>query len=247
MNSGYLLGAVVLATATLAPGAMAALKPEPFNPSIASFSNELEFDALRGQVKTFEQALYNDQNKPVMYAKGSFDKSGCLNEYEKLDSVNNTRIKLVRDVKTNTLVSSFDKSKTIELNKACQVVSLGGETADPKEYVYNDNFLVKVKGRKDAWVYKEYFYNPDGMPKAAVLYGDEKDILLITVPKQKLSDNWDYVSEAFDDGKPMSQAIRKCNYDKVSNPTVCYFVTLSQIDGTTTRKNEQIRYRVTYY
>ncbi|WP_058913224.1 YnfC family lipoprotein [Entomohabitans teleogrylli] len=240
-----IVGGLAMALSTFS--ALGALKSEPFNPIMASFSNELDFDALRGQVKSFEQAMYNDQNKPVMYAKASFDQKGCLNSYEKVDSINNGKIKLVRDVKTNRLISNYDASRVISLNSDCQIVQVSGEGKEPKQYIYDKGFLVKVKGARDAWVYKEYFYTAEGMPKSIVFYGDERDFLLIQEPKKKLSDGWDYITEGFDEGKPVYQSVKKCSYDAKSNPTECWFVTATQQNGLEKKKVERIRYAVTYY
>lgn len=228
--------------------AQAVLKPEPFNPAMASFSNELEFDALRGPVKSFEQALYDDQDNAVMLAKGEFDRQGCLTHYEKLDAVNNGKIKLERNVQNNTLVSLYDNSRVIQLNDRCQVVGADNSGDASKEYIYDGRgFLVKVKGRKDAWVYKEYFYTAEGMPKSIVYYGDENDFLITTEPKKKLSESWDFITEGLDEGKPVFQSVKKCVYDERYNPRVCYLVTATMENGVQSKKVEQIHYRVSYY
>ena len=237
-----------LLTLSVTTTALAALKPEPFNPIMASFSNELEFDALRGRVKSFEQALYNNSDTPVMYARGEFDPQGCLMSYEKIDGVNSGKIKLTRNTASNTLISAYDRQRVIHLNARCEVTKTDDNAGVVKDYIYDKNgFLVKVKGHKDAWVYKEYFYTPEGMPKSVVYYGDEKDFLIITEPKKALNDRWDFITEGLDDGKPVFQSVKKCVYDERYNPTVCYLVTAVVENGIQTKRVEQVRYMVQYY
>ncbi|WP_238714266.1 MULTISPECIES: YnfC family lipoprotein [Tenebrionibacter/Tenebrionicola group] len=221
----------------------------PFQPAMASLSNELEFDALRGRVKNFEQVLLGSDEGQLTIAKGRFDLHGCLKEYERMDFVNGQSIRLARADNSNTLVSARDKRNTIVLNKACQIVGTTN-SASPvsKLYIYDKNLLVKVKDARNAWVYKEYFYTPEGMPESTVFYGEEHDVLLITVPKRKLAEPWDFITQGLDNGVPFYQALKKCHYDKKGNPSVCDFVVDTLIQGGATEtEHQQIRYTTTYY
>ncbi|PMC12538.1 YnfC family lipoprotein, partial [Klebsiella aerogenes] len=61
MNKLFLLiPAALLLSACDKPSA-----PAAFTPEMASFSNEFEFDPLRGPVKTFTQILFDDQGEMV--------------------------------------------------------------------------------------------------------------------------------------------------------------------------------------
>lgn len=221
---------------------------EPVHPAMASLSNELEFDPLRGRVKSFEQVLYGNQDNRLMVAKGNFDPRGCLQDYERADLVNNRVMTLVRAGNSNTLVSTRDKRNTIVLNDDCEIVATTNSSPERKRYIYEKGLLVKVKDIRDAWVYKEYFYTPEGMPQSTVFYGEEHDVLLITEPKQKLSDPWDFVTQGLDNGVPFYQALKKCQYDEAGNPLVCDFAVDSLVQGGSAEKErQQIRYNTTYY
>ncbi|MTD37795.1 YnfC family lipoprotein [Erwinia sp. CPCC 100877] len=219
----------------------------PFHPAMASLSNELEFDALRGNVKSFEQTLYGVSDKPLMVAKGLFDPSGCLKEYERADRTSGESMKLVRDTHGNTLVSVRDKRNTIVLNDKCQIVETTNRDPARKRYIYEKGFLVKVKDAKDAWVYREYFYTREGMPKSMVLYGEQNDVLLITEPKRKLEEPWDFITQGLSNGTPFYQAMKKCRYDKMANPLVCDYAVNTLTNGGEKKERQQIRYRTTYY
>ncbi len=46
-------------------------KPEAFTPEMASFSNEFEFDPLRGPVKDFSQTLFDEHDEVVKRVSAS--------------------------------------------------------------------------------------------------------------------------------------------------------------------------------
>jgi hypothetical protein len=220
---------------------------QPFRPAMASLSNELEFDALRGHVKSFEQVLYGDGDKPLMVAKGQFDPSGCLKVYERADRTSGEYMKLVRGSDSNTLVSVRDKRNTIVLNDKCQIVETTNSDPAHKIYIYHKDFLVKVKDAKDAWVYREYFYTREGMPKSIVFYSEQNDVLLITEPKRKLDEPWDFITQGLSNGMPFYQALKKCRYDKMANPLVCDYAVNTLTEGGEKKEQQQIRYHTTYY
>ena len=66
----------------LAVGALSACDekgaPQAFTPEMASFSNEFEFDPLRGPVKAFSQTLYDEHDQVVKWVKGRLSSEGCF-------------------------------------------------------------------------------------------------------------------------------------------------------------------------
>lgn len=53
-------------------------KPEAFTPEMASFSNEFEFDPLRGPVKDFSQTLLDEHDEVVKRVSASLSREGCF-------------------------------------------------------------------------------------------------------------------------------------------------------------------------
>lgn len=216
----------------------------PFSPIIASFSNELDFDALRGHVRRFEQTLYDNNHLPLMMARGEFDISGCPTRYERIDNITEKQFVLVRDSTNRALVSPLDPAQQIHLNSHCQIASTQGKDAIVRQYVYRHDLLVKIKDVRDGYVYKEYFYTPEAMPKIVVWYSDNNDVLMLTEPKKRLSNPWDFVTQGYDNGHLVYQTFKKCHYDKYANPTGCALIIDNPGEGQTI---QEIRYSITYY
>ena len=52
--------------------------PEAFTPEMASFSNEFEFDPLRGPVKDFSQTLLDEHDVVVKKVSAQLSREGCF-------------------------------------------------------------------------------------------------------------------------------------------------------------------------
>lgn len=61
-----------------------------FTPEMASFSNEFDFDPLRGPVKDFTQTLMDEQGEVTKRVSGTLSEEGCFDSLELLDLENNT-------------------------------------------------------------------------------------------------------------------------------------------------------------
>lgn len=53
-----------------------------FTPEMASFSNEFDFDPLRGPVKDFSQTLLNDKGEVTKRVVGTLSQEGCFDTLE---------------------------------------------------------------------------------------------------------------------------------------------------------------------
>ncbi len=65
-----------------------------FTPEMASFSNEFDFDPLRGPVKDFTQTLMDEQGEVTKRVSGTLSEEGCFDSLELLDLENNTVVAL---------------------------------------------------------------------------------------------------------------------------------------------------------
>ncbi len=52
--------------------------PVAFTPEMASFSNEFDFDPLRGPVKDFSQTLMNEKGEVTKRVSAKMSQEGCL-------------------------------------------------------------------------------------------------------------------------------------------------------------------------
>ncbi len=62
-----------------------------FTPEMASFSNEFDFDPLRGPVKDFTQTLMDEQGEVTKRVSGTLSEEGCFDSLELLDLENHEK------------------------------------------------------------------------------------------------------------------------------------------------------------
>jgi len=93
--------------------------PVSFTPEMASFSNEFDFDPLRGPVKDFSQTLLNEKGEVSKRVTGSLSQEGCFDTLELHDVDNNTGLALV--LNANFYVDAVTHEKRLRLQGKCQL------------------------------------------------------------------------------------------------------------------------------
>jgi hypothetical protein len=185
-----------------------------YTPEMASFSNEFDFDPLRGPVKDFSQTLINEKGEAIKHVVGSVSEEGCFNELEFHDLENNTGATLV--LNANYYVDSLSGEKRVKLQGKCQLAELPGAAVT---YETDDNgFVVAAHGKETSVV---YHYDKDGYPLGKTTKAHD-DTLVITAKtgndkKKKL----DYTSESALNGKSIGLVKQTCDYDGHFNPLEC--------------------------
>lgn len=110
----------------LAVGALSACDekgaPQAFTPEMASFSNEFEFDPLRGPVKAFSQTLYDEHDQVVKWVKGRLSSEGCFDLLAFEDRENKTGAALVLDA--NYYLDAQSHEKRLRLQGKCQLAEM---------------------------------------------------------------------------------------------------------------------------
>ena len=89
--------AAITLLATVLVGCDNNTAPLSFTPEMASFSNEFDFDPLRGPVKDFTQTLFNDKGEVSKRVTGTMSTEGCFDTLELHDLDANTGVALVLD------------------------------------------------------------------------------------------------------------------------------------------------------
>ncbi|TNV19382.1 YnfC family lipoprotein [Buttiauxella sp. B2] len=185
-----------------------------YTPEMASFSNEFDFDPLRGPVKDFSQTLINEKGEVIKHVVGFVSEEGCFNELEFHDLENNTGATLVLDA--NYYIDSLSREKRVKLQGKCQLAELPGAAVT---YETDDNgFVVSARGKETSVV---YHYDMDGYPLGKITKAHD-DTLAITAKagndkKKKL----DYTSESTLNGKSIGLVTQTCDYDGHFNPLEC--------------------------
>lgn len=118
-----------------------------FTPEMASFSNEFDFDPLRGPVKDFSQTLMNDKGEVTKRISGTLSQEGCFDTLELHDLENNTGLALVLDA--NYYRDAETMEKRVRLQGKCQLAELpsAGVVWDTDD----NGFVVSATGRECCW------------------------------------------------------------------------------------------------
>ncbi len=87
---------------------------------MASFSNEFDFDPLRGPVKDFSQTLMSENGEVAKQVTGTLSQEGCFDTLELHDLENNTGLALVLDA------NYYRDAQTLEKRCSYREVPAGG-------------------------------------------------------------------------------------------------------------------------
>lgn len=113
--------AIMLLAATLV-GCDNSSAPLSFTPEMASFSNEFDFDPLRGPVKDFTQTLFNEKGEVSKRVTGTVSTEGCFDTLELHDLEANTSVALVLDA--NYYLDAETQQRKVKLQGKCQLAEL---------------------------------------------------------------------------------------------------------------------------
>ncbi len=189
-------------------------KPQAYTPEMASFSNEFNFDPLRGPVKDFSQTLMNEKGEVVKRVVGSVSSEGCFDTLEFHDIEANTGATLILDA--NYYLDAISREKRIKLQGKCQLAEL---PAAAVTYDTDDNgFVVKASG-KDVTV--EYHYDADGYPTDQTTTAKGSTLAVTTKTSADKKKMLDYTAISTLNGKPVTKIIQNCDYDAHFNPVSC--------------------------
>ncbi|WP_279045946.1 YnfC family lipoprotein [Cedecea davisae] len=188
--------------------------PQAYTPEMASFSNEFDFDPLRGPVKDFSQTLINEKGEVVKRVSGVLSQEGCFDSLEFHDLENNSGASLALDA--NYYIDAVSHEKRVELQGKCQLAGL------PKvgiSYDTDDNGFVTVARGKDVLV--DYKYDDEGYPLGKISKAKESELAIIAKAGTDKKKKLDYSAVTTLNGKNIGMAKQSCDYDRHFNPLSC--------------------------
>jgi len=218
----------------IAPGGSARVKPEivlialtvalsgcddpkgpiAYTPEMASFSNEFDFDPLRGPVKDFSQTLMNDKGEVTRRVSATVSHEGCFDSLEFHDLDANTSVALVLDA--NYYLGAQALDKRIKLQGKCQLAEL---PAIGLLYDTDDNgFVVAARGKETTVNYR---YDEEGYPLGKKTQTKDSTLDVKAITGKDKRKKLDYQSVSMLDNKTISRARQTCKYDKYFNPVSC--------------------------
>lgn len=102
-----------------------------FTPEMASFSNEFEFDPLRGPVKDFSQTLLNENGEVAKRVRGTLSQEGCFDTLELHDTESNSGMALVLDANYYLDAETLEKRSVYRGNASWRNYLLPGWCGTP--------------------------------------------------------------------------------------------------------------------
>lgn len=230
---------MTLSALWLLAGCDGASAPQAFTPEMASFSNEFDFDPLRGPVKDFSQTLMNEKGEVAKRITGTVSEEGCFDTLEFHNLEDNSGAALV--LNANFYLDAASQEKRVKLQGKCQLAELpaAGITYDTND----SGFVVKARG-KDATI--DYRYDADGYPLGKVtVAGQTKMTVLATVADNHKKLDYTAVSTLND--KTLGRVKQSCDYDRHFNPVSCKLEITDESASPPVHHNYTIKNTIDYY
>lgn len=188
--------------------------PLAFSPEMASFSNEFDFDPLRGPVKDFSQTLMNEKGEVAKRVSGQMSEEGCFDVLEFHDLENNTGATLVLDA--NYYVDGMTQEKRVRLQGKCQLAEL--PSAGVAWETNDDGFVVKSLSKERE---VNYQYDSEGYPLGKTSLTKGNTLAVMSTPSDDPRKKLDYTSVSLLNKQPVGNVKQRCDYDRHDNPVSC--------------------------
>ncbi|HGO5306824.1 TPA: YnfC family lipoprotein [Klebsiella oxytoca] len=202
----------------LAVGALSACDekeaPQAFTPEMASFSNEFEFDPLRGPVKEFSQTLYDEHDEVVKWVKGSLSSEGCFDLLAFEDLENKTGAALVLDA--NYYLDAQSQEKRLRLQGKCQLAEM--PSAGVSWETDDNGFVVTARGKESTATYR---YDSEGYPLGKTTTAKGERFTVSSTPSSDPRKKMDYTAVSIFNDRTLGNVSQTCDYDDHDNPVSC--------------------------
>lgn len=233
------LAAGMILTALLA-GCDNASAPLSFTPEMASFSNEFDFDPLRGPVKDFSQTLLNEKGEVAKRVSGTLSTEGCFDTLEIHDVESNSGVALV--LNANFYLDAQTSEKKVRLQGKCQLAELmpAGLSWDTNDA----GFVVSAHGPKTEVNYR---YDRDGYPLGKTTVSGEQKLSVSATPSADLRKRLDYRAVSTLNDKTLGSVRQSCDYDRHDNPVECELKIVDESVKPVQERKYTIKNTIEYY
>ena len=214
--------------------------PLSFTPEMASFSNEFDFDPLRGPVKDFSQTLLNEKGEVAKRVNGTLSEEGCFDSLELHDLENNTGVALVLDA--NFYRDAETLEKKVRLQGKCQLAALpsAGVVWDTDD----NGFVVAATGKE---MKVQYRYDAEGYPLGKTTVSKDQTLSVSAKPSTDPRKKLDYTAVSLLNDRPLGNVKQTCDYDRHANPTDCTLVIVDESVKPAVEHNYTIKNTIDYY
>ncbi|WP_039058325.1 YnfC family lipoprotein [Enterobacter sp. Bisph1] len=214
--------------------------PVSYTPEMASFSNEFDFDPLRGPVKDFSQTLLNEKGEVTKRVTGTMSKEGCFDTLELHDLENNTGVSLV--LEANYYLDAESKEKRLRLQGKCQLAEFpsAGVSWDTDD----NGFIVRATGKE---IEVNYRYDSEGYPLGKTTASKDARLTVSSTPSQNKRKKLDYTAVSTLNDKPLGKVKQTCEYDSHDNPLSCNLVIVDESVSPQVTHQYNIKNTIAYY
>ncbi|POT57429.1 YnfC family lipoprotein [Citrobacter amalonaticus] len=214
--------------------------PLSFTAEMASFSNEFDFDPLRGPVKDFSQTLMNENGEVAKRVTGTLSEEGCFDTLELHDLENNTAVALVLDA--NYYLDAQTGEKKVRLQGKCQLAELpaAGVTWDTDD----NGFVVTATGKE---MKVRYRYDAQGYPLGKTTTSQDHTLSVDAKPSNDPRKKLDYTAVSLLNNRPLGNVKQTCEYDRHANPVDCQLVIVDESVKPPVARTYTIKNTIDYY
>lgn len=214
--------------------------PAAFTPEMASFSNEFDFDPLRGPVKDFSQTLLNQKGEVAKRVSAQVSPEGCFDILEFHNIEEDTGALLV--LNANYYLDGVTHEKRVRLQGKCQLAEFpsAGVTWETDD----NGFVVKALGKESE---VDYRYDAEGYPLGKTSTVKDTTLSIISTPSQDARKKLDYTSVSLLNKQPIGNVTQSCDYDSYDNPVSCDLVIVDESVKPATTQRYTIKNTIEYY
>lgn len=214
--------------------------PEAFTPEMASFSNEFDFDPLRGPVKDFSQTLLNEKGEVAKRVSAQLSREGCFDMLEFHNIEEDTGALLV--LNANYYLDGVTHEKRVRLQGKCQLaefpaVGVSWETDD-------NGFVVKAVSKESE---VDYRYDNEGYPLGKTSMIKDKTLMVVATPSQDNRKKLDYTAVSLLNKQPIGNVKQSCDYDRYDNPVSCDLMVVDESVKPSMTQRYTIKNTIQYY
>ena len=231
----------------LLASAMAALSgcdtndaPAAFTPEMASFSNEFDFDPLRGPVKDFSQTLLNEKGEVAKRVSAQISREGCFDLLEFHNIEEDSGALLVLDA--NYYLDGVTHEKRVRLQGKCQLAEF--PSAGVAWETDDNGFVVKALSKERE---VDYRYDGEGYPLGKTSTAKDETLSVVSTPSQDGRKKLDYTAVSVLNEKPLGNVKQSCEYDRHDNPVSCNLLIVDDSVSPAVEHNFTIKNSINYY
>lgn len=232
--------AATFVLAALLTGCDNASAPLSFTPEMASFSNEFDFDPLRGPVKDFSQTLINEKGEVSKRVSGTLSTEGCFDTLEIHDIESNSGVALVLDA--NYYLDAQTMQKKLRLQGKCQLAEM--EASGISWDTNDDGFIVAAHGKTSEVNYR---YAADGYPLGKTSVSGEQRLSVAAKPSGDLHKRLDYTAISMLNDQALGNVKQTCDYDRHDNPVSCELLIVDESVKPAQERKYTIKNTIGYY